>query len=45
MPRVLFEPMIPTFERAKTYHALDHTSTVISSPVMYLLLSEIRLEI
>jgi hypothetical protein len=28
MPRVGFEPTIPAFERAKTYHALDRAVTV-----------------
>jgi hypothetical protein len=26
MPLVGFEPAIPVFERAKTFHALDHTA-------------------
>jgi hypothetical protein len=30
MPRVGFEPMIPVFERAKIFHALDRAVTVIS---------------
>jgi hypothetical protein len=29
MPLVGFEPMIPVFERAKTFHALDRAATVI----------------
>jgi hypothetical protein len=29
MPRVGFEPTIPTFERAKTLHSLDCKATVI----------------
>jgi hypothetical protein len=29
MPLVVFEPTIPVFERAKTFHALDRTATVI----------------
>jgi hypothetical protein len=29
MPRVLFEPMTPEFERAKTVHTLDLAATVI----------------
>jgi hypothetical protein len=29
MPPVVFEPMIPAFEEAKTVHALDHTASVI----------------
>jgi hypothetical protein len=29
MPRVGFEPTIPTFERAKAVHALDRAATVI----------------
>jgi hypothetical protein len=28
MTRVGFEPMFPVFEPAKTFHALDRTSTV-----------------
>jgi hypothetical protein len=27
MPRAGFEPMILVFERAKTFHALDHAAT------------------
>jgi hypothetical protein len=30
MPRVGIEPTIPVFERAKTFHALDLSATVIS---------------
>jgi hypothetical protein len=29
MPRVGFQPTIPTFEQAKTVHALDREATVI----------------
>jgi hypothetical protein len=29
MPRVGFEPRMPAFERAKTFHALDSAATVI----------------
>jgi hypothetical protein len=29
MPRVVFEPTIPGFERVKTVHALDRAATVI----------------
>jgi hypothetical protein len=29
MPPVEFEPTIPTFERAKTVHALDRATTLI----------------
>jgi hypothetical protein len=29
MPWVEFEPMIPVFERVKTFHALDRAATVI----------------
>jgi hypothetical protein len=29
MPRVVFEPTIPVFERAKTFHALDRAATMI----------------
>jgi hypothetical protein len=31
MPRVEFEPMIPVFERAKIFHALDRSVTVIGN--------------
>jgi hypothetical protein len=31
MPRVGFEPTIPVFNRAKTFHALDRTVTVIGA--------------
>jgi hypothetical protein len=31
MPRLGFEPTTPVFERAKTVHALDRATTVISS--------------
>jgi hypothetical protein len=31
MPRVVFEPTIPAFERAKTVHALDRAATVIGN--------------
>jgi hypothetical protein len=30
MPLVGFEPTTPVFERAKTFHALDRTPTVIA---------------
>jgi hypothetical protein len=29
MPLVGFEPTIPAFERAKTFHALDRAATVV----------------
>jgi hypothetical protein len=29
LPEVVFEPMIPVFERTKTVHALDRAATVI----------------
>jgi hypothetical protein len=29
MPRVVFEPTTPVFERAKTVHALDRAATVV----------------
>jgi hypothetical protein len=35
MPRVVFEPTIPAFERAKTIHALDRAATVIGSRMIY----------
>jgi hypothetical protein len=37
MPRVVFEPMIPAFERAKTVHActLDHEVTVIGLYILH----------
>jgi hypothetical protein len=31
MPRVGFEPTIPLFDRAKAYHALDITVTLVGS--------------
>jgi hypothetical protein len=31
MPLVVFEPTIPEFEQAKTFHALDRAATVIGS--------------
>jgi hypothetical protein len=31
MPEVGFEPTIPVFERAKTFHALDRAATMIGS--------------
>jgi hypothetical protein len=31
MTRVGFEPMIPVFERVKTFHALDRAATVIGT--------------
>jgi hypothetical protein len=31
MPRVRFEPTIPVFERAKTFHALDRAATAIGT--------------
>jgi hypothetical protein len=34
MPLVGFEPMIPVFERAKTFHALDRAATVIGKNVI-----------
>jgi hypothetical protein len=34
MPRVGFEPMIPIFQRAKTFHALDRAATVIGKYVL-----------
>jgi hypothetical protein len=33
MPRVIFEPTTPVFDRAKTVHALDSVATV--KPVIY----------
>jgi hypothetical protein len=29
MPQVGFEPMIPVFDRAKTFHTLDRVATVV----------------
>jgi hypothetical protein len=44
MPRVGFEPTIPSFERAKTIHALDRTATVIDHYVIHIhiFIKEIR---
>jgi hypothetical protein len=33
MPRVGFEPTIPVFERAKTFHALDRAASVIGEQI------------
>jgi hypothetical protein len=33
IPRVVFEPTTPMFERAKTVHALDRAATVIDQTV------------
>jgi hypothetical protein len=35
MPRVGFEPMIPAFEREKTFHASDRAATVIGQVPMF----------
>jgi hypothetical protein len=35
MPRMGFESTIPTFERAKTVHALDRAATVTGKPDHY----------
>jgi hypothetical protein len=36
MPRVVFEPTIPVFKRAKTFHALDRVGTLIGAlPELY----------
>jgi hypothetical protein len=40
MPQVVFELVIPVFERAKTVHALDRAATVIGIP--YTTASECR---
>jgi hypothetical protein len=34
MPRVGFDPTIPAFERAKTFHALEHAVTVIGKSLL-----------
>jgi hypothetical protein len=34
MPLMVFEPTIPVFERAKTFHALDRATTVIGHMLM-----------
>jgi hypothetical protein len=39
MPRVGFEPTIPSFERAKTVHAVDRAATVIGGLLLCLLLN------
>jgi hypothetical protein len=33
MPRVGFEPTIPAFEGAKTFHAIDSAATVIGDDI------------
>jgi hypothetical protein len=35
MPLLGFETTIPVFQRTETFHALDHTATVIGSCVIY----------
>jgi hypothetical protein len=43
MPQVIFEPMIPAFERAKMAHALDFAATVIDNLRTYrLLINKLR---
>jgi hypothetical protein len=39
MPRVGFEPTIPAFERAKTFHALERAATVIGKYIIKSLIS------
>jgi hypothetical protein len=34
MPRMEFEPTIPVFEPAKTFHALGHEATVIGNAIL-----------
>jgi hypothetical protein len=41
MPRMRFEPTITVFERAKTFHVLNRTTTVIGSHCI----SEIKLKL
>jgi hypothetical protein len=36
MPWVGFEPTIPVFERAKTFHALDRAATVVGTVKLYM---------
>jgi hypothetical protein len=40
MPQMGFEPIIPVFEQAKTFHASDHVATVISKYNGYTIKSE-----
>jgi hypothetical protein len=35
IPRLEFEPTIPAFKRAKTFHSLHCAATVISKPFLY----------
>jgi hypothetical protein len=37
MPLAEFEPMIPVFKRAKTFHALDRAATVTGGAIPSLL--------
>jgi hypothetical protein len=37
MPLAGFEPTIPVFKRAKTFHALDRAANVTSSVWIYLI--------
>jgi hypothetical protein len=36
MPLAGFEPMVPVFKRAKTFHALDRTATVTGMIYIYI---------
>jgi hypothetical protein len=38
MPRVVFEPVIPVFERTNTVHALDRAAIVIGIEHTYTIL-------
>jgi hypothetical protein len=40
MPIAGFEPTIPVFKRAKTFHALDRAVTVTAHVVIHVLSSE-----
>jgi hypothetical protein len=40
MALVGFEPTIPGFERAKTIHVLDRTTTVMGSNIYYVVIND-----
>jgi hypothetical protein len=44
VPWVRFEPTIPAFERAKTFHALDSAAIVIGHQTLILLYKKVRLD-
>jgi hypothetical protein len=43
MPWVGFEPTIPVFERAKTFHTLDRAAAVIGNPDLQYIINSLEL--